>query len=128
MRIDRRLIRQIVLYGLIGGGSASLDLAIFTFLYETAGVNELLANVISVHCGIAVSFILNSQYNFKKTDKILFRGLSFYCTGLFGLSLSGGLIWLAGRMAWPILETKVISIFIVAAVQFVLNKFISFRK
>jgi putative flippase GtrA len=116
-----------VLYGIIGGGSALVDFLLFTLLYATAGINELIANVISVHAGIAMSFTLNLKYNFKKADKILFRGNAFYLIGLFGLALSGGMLWLGGVLEFPILLVKFVSIFIVAGVQFIMNKLISFK-
>jgi putative flippase GtrA len=129
MKIDNKaLIRQVLLYGVIGGISASLDYLLFTLLYETAGMNELIANVFSVHAGITISFILNRRYNFKKIDRVAFRAISFYLTGLFGLALSELLLWGSGRMMLPIMIVKLVSIFIVAAVQFAINRLVTFRK
>jgi len=128
-KTDKPLFRQIFLYGLIGGGSALLDFLLFTLLYGSFGVNEYAANVISVHAGIAMSFILNRRYNFKKTDRLLFRAVSFYLTGLFGLALSQGLLWAGGALLQlPVVPVKFVSIFIVAAVQFVINKLITFNR
>jgi putative flippase GtrA len=128
MKISKELMRQIILYGIIGGGSALLDFLLFTLLYTQFNVNEYIANGISVHAGILTSFILNSRFNFKKTDRVLFRAGSFYLTGLFGLALSQGLLWLGAALALPMVPVKFVSIFIVAAVQFVINKLITFRK
>jgi len=127
VKIDKQLIRQIVLYGIIGGVSAFLDFLLFTLMYKKFGMNKFLANGISVHAGIATSFILNRKFNFKITDRVLYRALSFYLTGLFGLALSQCLLWLGGILLLPVLMVKFISIFIVAAVQFVINKLITFR-
>ncbi|MCL2694844.1 MAG: GtrA family protein [Clostridiales bacterium] len=128
MKVDKQLIKQIFLYGVIGGASALLDFALFTLLYRQFGMNEYLANAISIHAGIAMSFVLNRKFNFKKTDRLLFRALSFYLVGLVGLALSQGLLWLGGRMLLPTLITKLVSIFIVAATQFCVNKFITFKE
>jgi putative flippase GtrA len=116
------------LYGVIGGGSAFLDFLLFTLMYKQFGMNEYLANGISVHTGIAMSFILNRKFNFKKTDRVLFRAVSFYLTGLFGLALSQGLLWLGGILLLPVVTVKFASVFIVAAVQFVINKLVAFNK
>jgi putative flippase GtrA len=97
-------------------------------MYKQFGLNEYLANSISVHTGIAMSFILNRKYNFKKTDRVLFRTISFYLTGLFGLALSQGLLWLGGIFLFPVVMVKFMSIFIVAVVQFVINKLVTFNK
>jgi len=128
VKIDKQLIRQILLYGIIGGTSAFLDFLLFTLMYKKFGMNEYLANGISVHVGIATSFILNRKYNFKKTDRVLFRAVSFYLTGLFGLALSQGLLWVGGVLSLPVVMVKFASIFIVAAVQFIINKLITFNK
>ena len=127
MKIDKKLIRQVLMYGIIGGGSAFLDYSLFTLLYVVVGINELIANIFSVHAGIAMSFTLNSRYNFKKTDRVFFRACAFYLTGLFGLALSGGMLWGGGAMGFPILLVKFVSIFVVAAVQFTINKLVTFR-
>jgi putative flippase GtrA len=128
VKIDGRLIRQIFLYGVIGGGSALLDFLLFTLMYKQFGMNEYLANGISVHTGIAMSFILNRKFNFKKTDRVLFRAVSFYLTGLFGLGLSQCLLWLGGILLLSVVTVKFASVFIVAAVQFVINKVVTFNK
>jgi putative flippase GtrA len=128
MIIDKRLMRQIVLYGIIGSCSAFFDFSLFTLLYAMVGMNEFIANTISIHAGIAMSFTFNRKYNFKKTDRILFRAGAFYLTGLFGLLLSSFILWLGGVLSFPILIVKFISIFIVAAVQFTINKLITFGK
>ena len=128
MKISKQLIRQIILYGIIGGGSALFDFMLFSLMYKFAGINEFIANAISVHAGIAMSFVLNRKYNFKKTDRIPFRAVSFYLTGLLGLILSAGLLWLGNLLTLPVIEVKFVSIFIVAVVQFIMNKLIAFRE
>ena len=126
MRFDRLFLRQLVLYGIIGGCSALLDIAVFSLLYSSLSVNEFIANIISIHLGITVSFLLNRKYNFKKTDRILFRAVSFYLTGLFGLALSEGLLWLGNMLLLAVLLVKVASVFFVAAVQFIINRYVAF--
>ena len=128
MNINKLLIRQIFLYGIIGGGSAFFDFLLFTLMYKQFGLNKYFVNGISVHIGIAMSFILNRKFNFKKTDRVLSRAISFYLTGLFGLALSQGLLWLGGFFLFPVVMVKFMSIFIVAVVQFVINKLVTFNK
>jgi putative flippase GtrA len=128
MKLSKVLVKQVLLYGVIGGCSALLDLLLFTLLYVKFTINEFLANVISVHAGIGLSFMLNRNFNFKKTDRVLFRASSFYLTGLFGLLLSQGLLWFGTVMTLPVMSVKIVSVFIVAAVQFTINKLITFGK
>lgn len=128
IKADKKLIKQITFYGVIGVISAISDFLIFYFLGTSFQINEYISNVISTHCGIALSFTLNSKYNFKKTDKILRRALIFYLIGLFGLLLSSALLMLGNTLQLPINFTKFLSIFIVAAVQFIFNKFVTFGR
>jgi len=75
-----------------------------------------------------MSFILNRKFNFRKTDRVLYRAVLFYLTGLFGLALSQGLLWFGGVLSLPVVMVKLTSIFIVAAVQFAINKQVTFNK
>jgi len=128
VNIDKHLIRQIFMYGIIGGASAFLDFLLFTLMYKQFEMNKYPANGISVHAGIAMSFILNRKFNFRKTDRVLYRAVLFYLTGLFGLALSQGLLWFGGVLSLPVVMVKLTSIFIVAAVQFAINKQVTFNK
>jgi putative flippase GtrA len=128
MKISKELVRNVVLYGIIGSGSATLDFGIFALLYNVLSLNEFVANIISIHCGIASSFYLNRKYNFKREDKVLFRATSFYLTGLFGLLLSTGILALGKYFDLSANLAKLTSVFIVAAAQFTINKLITFRR
>ena len=119
--------RELILYGLIGGFCAALDLGVYTLL--GLWIPYLWANVISVHCGIFCSFFLNRSLNFKVKDKAPLRFAVFYLVGLSGLALSEGLIWLmASQFAWSYVAAKLLTVVVVALYQFALNKFITFKK
>lgn len=119
--------RELILYGIIGGFCALLDFVIYNLLGMV--MPYLWANVISVHCGIFTSFFLNRQYNFKVKDKTSQRFRIFYLVGLLGLGVSELLIYiLSARMGMEYRLSKIITIFAAALIQFVLNKFITFKK
>lgn len=120
--------RNLILYGLIGGFCAALDFGIYTLLCHFQLMPYLWANVISIHVGIFCSFFLNRSLNFKVKDKAPLRFLSFYIVGLIGLAISEGILYLMVDLAqWNELLSKLISVVIVALVQFCLNKFITFK-
>ena len=120
--------RNLILYGIIGGFCASLDFVIYTLLCHYDLVPFLWANVISIHTGIICSFILNRTFNFKIKDKTPQRFLSFYVVGLVGLAISEGMLYVMVTLGgWNELVCKLISIVIVALIQFVLNKYITFN-
>lgn len=121
--------RNLILYGIIGGFCAALDFGIFTLLCYFEVLPYLWANVVSTHLGIFTSFLLNRSFNFKVKDKIPQRFLSFYAVGLTGLGLSSLMLWLmVDKMKWDELVCKLITIAVVSLVQFVLNKFVTFKQ
>ena len=119
--------REMILYGIIGGLCAALDFGIYTIL--GLWIPYLWANIISVHSGIILSFVLNRQFNFKVKDKTAQRASIFYLVGLSGLGLSELLIFVfSKRMGYGYVVVKLVTVFVVALYQFVLNKFITFKK
>ena len=120
--------REIILYGLIGGFCAALDFGVYTLLGRF-WISFLWANVISVHVGILCSFLLNRQYSFRVKDHPGKRFTIFYIVGLSGLALSELLIFLfATKAGGDYIMVKFFTIAIVALYQFLMNKFITFRK
>ena len=61
-------------------------------------------------------------------DKIFRRFLSFYAVGLIGLSISELMLYLMVDIAhWNEIVCKLLSIVVVALVQYVLNRFVTFK-
>lgn len=119
--------RELILYGIIGGLCASLDFGVYTLL--SLWMPFLWANIISVHCGILCSFILNRNYNFKVKDNTGKRFISFYLVGLAGLGLSELLIYLlTDKFEWHYILAKLLTVVVVALFQFALNKLITFNR
>lgn len=120
--------RTLILYGLIGGFCAALDFGVYTLLCHFDILPYLWANVISIHCGIICSFFLNRGVNFKVKDKPWLRFLSFYTIGLIGLGISELMLYLMVEVAeWNEIVCKLISIVVVALVQYLSNKCITFK-
>lgn len=121
--------RNLILYGLIGGFCAALDFGVYTLLCHFEVLPYLWANVVSTHVGIFTSFMLNRSFNFKVKDKTPQRFLSFYAVGLTGLGMSSLMLWLmVDKASWDELICKLITIVIVSLMQFILNKYITFKK
>lgn len=120
--------RNLILYGLIGCLSASLDFGLFTLLCKVCGIHYIAANCVSVLAGIATSFTLNRNFNFKVKDHTRRRFGIFLGVGLTGLALSNLILWCCvERLQWPALPSKLLSIVLVVLLQFLANKFITFR-
>jgi putative flippase GtrA len=123
----RDLLRQMVSYGVIGLGSAGLDALVFWLLISFASAQPQVANVAGVLCGIAMSFSLNRLFTFHVRDKVVVRFAVFFGVGLIGLALSAGILAVGLRLGLSAMTTKACSIVLVAAVQFVLNRSVTFR-
>lgn len=120
--------RQIVLYFLIGGFSAGFDYGIFFVLVNVFDIQYLVSNFFSVHCGIVSSFLLNRHFNFKVKDEVISRLLSFYFVGLLGLAVGSGFLMVTvDYLQWDALFAKMGSIIGIALIQFLLNKYITFK-
>lgn len=129
MKIMKELFykfRELILYGIIGGFCAALDFGVYTVLGYI--IPFLIANIISVHCGIICSFFLNRNLNFKVKDKTQKRFMSFYLVGLSGLGVSELLLWIfSTQLGLNHLSVKLVTVIIVALYQYFLNKFITFK-
>ena len=123
----RRLLRQMLSYGVIGALSASLDTLVFWLLVTYTGTHPQLANVVGVLLGISTSFTLNRTFTFDAHDRVVARFASFLAVGIGGLGLSAAILHVGMDLRLPIMAVKVGSVVIVAAVQFVLNRSLSFR-
>lgn len=120
--------RNFVLYCVIGVLNTGLDIGVFVLL-DKLGVHYILAHVISYHCGIFCSFILNRQKNFKVKDKTLQRFLSFYLSSLVALLLSSGLLYVFVSVCGiPHLVGKLMATAIIVVCQFLFVKNYTFKK
>jgi len=121
--------RNLILYGIIGGFCADLDFGVYTALCYFDIMPYLWANIISIHVGIFTSFVLNRSFNFKVKDKTTKRFLSFYAVGLTGLGISELMLYLMVTLGgMNELVCKLFSIVVVALIQFLMNKYITFQK
>ena len=127
VRKFKKLFREMFLYGIFGLFSASMDTLSF-WLFSKTDMPVLVANFISVNIGITISFFLNSFINFKKTDVLGKRAMKFYGVGYIGLLLSTLIMW-GGveKMNIQQMYVKIFSVILVAAVQYLANKFFTFK-
>lgn len=128
MKSFGKLFREMFLYGIIGLFSATMDTLSFMLLSKGVNVPIMLANFLGVNLGIFISFYLNTYINFRKTDELKIRAFKFFCVGYLGLLISTVIMYAGiNIMKAEQLYVKVFSVIIVAAIQYILNKFITFK-
>jgi putative flippase GtrA len=120
-------IKEMVLYGFIGLASAGIDSGIF-FMLRKLGINLYFSNFIGINIGICCSFFLNTFINFRVKDNLLKRAVKFWLVGYCGLLLSMLIMFLGVEaLHYRDAFVKLLSIIIVAGLQFLFNKFITFK-
>ncbi|MBN2461366.1 MAG: GtrA family protein [Candidatus Cloacimonetes bacterium] len=126
---NRIILRQMVLYALIGLSGMLLDFAVYYLLSSLVGIHYLIANIISVILAITNNYLLNLHFNFRTFNRIYRRYITFLMIGLAGLVISSVMVTLfIEQMAIDKITAKVYSIVFVVIIQFLLNKFITFRE
>lgn len=115
-------------YILIGACAASLDVGIFIFLHESINIKPLICHSISVPISAIFSFTVNAYLNFKKTDLLLYRFVSFslvigvgYLLGFLIIFVFDNVLQFGGTIG------KLISLPFVATLQFYLNSKTTFN-
>lgn len=124
---DRFLSRSLVFYAVIGASGVLLDYLVFLLLFNVAGMHPQLANAIGTTTGITNNFVLNSLFNFRKTDRILVRFLRFYAVGIAGIVLTFVLLEvLSGLLGADPNLVKLASLPLVLLFQYAINRKWSF--
>lgn len=123
-----RLFREMFLYGVIGLFSATMDTLSFMLFSEIVDIPIMLANFLGVNIGIFLSFFLNTYINFRKTDELKKRAMKFFGVGYLGLLISMVVLFIGvSVLNVEQLYVKIFSVVIIAAIQYLLNKFITFK-
>jgi putative flippase GtrA len=121
--------QQLLLYCVIGFSGVGLDYCIYSLLVGTKLLDYQAANAIGYASGTLLSFILNAKFNFRVTDRIALRVLSFFCVAALGYLASRGLLgWLIGDCGFGKYLSKAATLVVVVLLQYNLNRLISFRK
>jgi putative flippase GtrA len=121
--------RNFVLYCFIGVSGVTLDTLTSWTLLWTGRVGMQPAYAIGYSAGTVLSFILNSRYNFKTSDWITLRFISFSLVAFLGWCATyEALNVLIGHYGFNRYLAKLPTMFIVVVLQYSLNRLISFRQ
>ena len=121
--------RQFILYCAIGASGAALDFLVYSLLLKTTALHYQAANAVGYASGTLLSFFLNAHYNFKTRDRVALRLVSFCTVALLGWAASAGTLYLlVARLGLDKYLSKLVTLAVVVALQYNLNRLISFRK
>lgn len=114
-------------YVLIGATASAIDVILFMALYSGLGTTPLFAHSISVPVAILFSFAVNARHNFRVSDHLALRLLSFVAVCVVGYLAGYAVIVAAVQAGASAGLGKIVSLPVVFVVQYVLNSKITFR-
>lgn len=119
---------QLVKYVLIGILGLVVDFGTYWILTDI-NINVEFANMISSTCGIINNFFWNSYTNFKVHNRMFLRFISYFLVGqITTVFTTISLFIFATKLGFSHLIVKVIATIVATLLQFILNKFVTFRK
>ena len=119
--------KQFIIYCMIGGFTSLTDTLVF-YLLRKINVNFYVSNFIGINVGITLSFLLNTFINFKMTDKLKKRAIKFFAVGYIGLCISFIIMHIGVKVLnQKEIIIKLVSIVLVAIIQFCLNKLFTYK-
>lgn len=125
------LLKNIFLYGFFGVCAAVIELGVDKLLYFTA-MWPTLVTIIGAIVGLLFTFTTNTFLNFKKSDKLLKRFISYAGIASIGIAFKALIMFLCYQF-YDISNTiseivmNTVLVFGVAAIQFVFNKLITYK-
>jgi putative flippase GtrA len=121
--------RHFILYVMVALVGIAVDVGCFNFCHWVLGFNERWSQFIGANLGLINNFILNALFNFKTTNKIAFRFLSYYGINFIGMLIRDQLMLLfALKLGFNASLVQLVALAFVSLAQFVANKFITFRR
>ena len=123
--------RRFIHYCVIGATGVTLDFSIYSLLLKSQWFNchYQAANAIGYASGTLLSFFLNAHFNFKTRDWLALRLASFCAVAALGYAASAGSLQiLIAELDWDKRLSKLATLVLVLALQYNLNRAISFRK
>lgn len=114
-----------VAIGLIG---IVVDGGIFLVLFNLLNIPAVPANLISGSLAITNNFLWNARFNFKKTDRLLQRFISFSTIGVIGMIATTAILFVGVNLLGMNANiVKLVVQAIIISAQFNLNKKLSFK-
>ena len=122
-------LKEFTKYCMIACVGGILDLALFIVLHTYTDIHIQVVNLISMFTGVTTNFILNYHYNFKAHSKFFKRYFSFLTIGTIGFIIVALLVLVfVQTMGWNAIIVKIGATMFATVIQYLLNRYISFRR
>lgn len=126
MTQEKRTIKQVLAYLLVGGGTAVLELALFQILYALTPLGAGVSNVVAVVVATACNFALNGTVTFQRSSNLA-RSIMLYCLLFaFNTAFSTTIITMADSIGVPAILAKLATMACIVCWNFILYKKVVF--
>ena len=132
--LGRLLGGSLVRYGIVGVLGALLDYGIFRTVYRALApsmpeFSKALANAAGMIVGGIFCYILNRLWSFRAGGSVVQQFTAYATLTVLNIFLSSGLIYLLGAVTnFPTNLCKVIAMVVIFFWNYIINRFIIFRK
>jgi len=124
LKSHEKLVKQILKFGVVGGGAFLIDYTVLYILTEFAGIYYLTSSVISFIVSLIFNYILSIYWVFDVTKKQTGKEIAiFVILSVIGLGINQ-IVMYAGSDVFHIyyMFTKLVATFIVMVWNFVTRK------
>ena len=127
----KKLIMQIIKFGMVGGLCFLIDYGVMIFLTEIFNINYLISSGISFTVSVIVIYILSMQFVFEteKDDSAMKKFIIFVVLSVIGLIINQILMWiLVDKIGIFYMISKIGATVIVMVYNFITRKLILEKK
>ena len=120
----KKLIIQLIKFGIVGAIATVIDIGVLTFLKEIIHLDVLVASAVSFSISVIANYILSMLFVFKGSDDNKIREfIVFVALSIGGLLLNQLIMWLGTEvMTIYYLWVKVFSLFFIPIYNFITRK------
>ncbi|MEY8560470.1 GtrA family protein [Jeotgalicoccus halotolerans] len=120
--------KEFIKYCMIAAVGGIIDLLLFIMLHTYTGIHIQIVNLVSMFTGVTTNFILNYHFNFKAHSKFFRRYFSFLTIGTAGfLVVSIAVFIFVQQLGWNAIIVKISATMFATVIQYLLNRYVSFR-
>jgi putative flippase GtrA len=127
----KKLVKQFVRFGFVGGFNTALDLLILNILFVILPTNEtrlvLVYTAIAYGTGAINSFLLNKYWTFRNKSPLTWSQIvKFMATTVLGMFSNTTLVWLLSLVPHPFLANTLVWTNISKVLALAISAFVSF--
>lgn len=127
----KKLIMQIIKFGMVGGLCFLIDYGVMIFLTEVFNINYLISSGISFTVSVIVNYVLSMRFVFEteQDDSAMKKFIIFVVLSIIGLIINQILMWiLVDKIGIFYMISKIGATVIVMVYNFITRKLILEKK